>query len=157
MSANPSLIGTLILFLGLLACGGGKPVPDLRASDAWARPMSVRTEGEAPIPGSHTSVYLEILNRGKTPDLLLGGETGAAAEVEVHESYLDGDIARMRRVDSLELPPGERVVMRPGGVHIMLLDLRHTLREGDTLPLTLTFKTSSPLLLRVPVRGSGGS
>jgi copper(I)-binding protein len=110
---------------------------------------------EGVLPGATSAVYLEIRNGSKVEDRLLGGETLVAGRVEVHESRLEGDVMRMRRVEGVGLPGGETVALRPGGLHIMLLDLRRSLEVGDTLSLTLTFLRSPPVLIRVPVRDSG--
>lgn len=145
----------VVALLGLPCCGPEAGVPEIEVMEAWARPRAVETGGGGVLPGANSAVYLEIRNRGSGPDRLLGGETPAAAGVEVHESFLEGDVARMRRLDGLELPGGEVVALRPGGTHIMLLDLRRCLRAGDTLPLTLVFQRSPPVPLRVPVRAPG--
>ncbi len=120
----------------------------------WARAMPVlQPEGG---PGTNSALYLNIRNDGRGEDRLLGGSTPAATAVEVHESYLEGEVMRMRRVDALALPPSSTTELKPGGLHIMLIDLVHPLMEGDSLALTLRFETSGSLELSVPVRGSGG-
>ena len=145
----------LVALLGLLGCGPEAGTPEIEVLDAWARPRAVETEEGGVLPGANSAVYLEVRNRGSGPDRLLRGETPAARGVEVHESFLEGDVVRMRKLEWLDLPVGEVVGLRPGGTHIMLLDLRQDLRDGDTLPLTLTFQRSPPVSLRVPVRGTG--
>jgi copper(I)-binding protein len=145
----------LLALLALLACGRGGEGPALSVENAWARAMKVEVGEEGPLPGINSAVYMEIRNRGRGPDRLLGGETAAAAGVELHESVLEGDVMRMRRVEGVDLPPGETVALRPGGLHIMLLDLQRSLLAGDTLVLTLRFETAPPASIRVPVRGPG--
>jgi len=77
---------------------------------------------------------------------------------EVHEMKLDGDVMRMRAVPVLELPAGKPVELKPGGFHVMLLDLKAPLAKDSTVPLTLTFKDAkgveSKLDLTVPVATS---
>lgn len=123
--------------------------------DAWARPAAVERGAGGVLPGSNSAVYLEIRNHGSEPDRLLGGETPVATGVEVHESIMEGDVVRMRPVEGLEVPGRGVVALRPGGAHLMLLDLRDDLRDGDTLSLTLAFQRSLPVSLRVPVRMPG--
>jgi copper(I)-binding protein len=150
----PPVLRALVL-LALLGCGREAEGPALTVENAWARPRTVEMGEEGPLPGTNSAVYLEIRNRGPGPDRLLGGETDAAARVELHESVLTGDVVRMRRVEGVDLPPGERVALAPGGLHFMLLDLRRSLVPGDTLSFTLVFQAAPPTSIRVPVRGAG--
>lgn len=147
-----------ILLLGLTAlegCGGEQETPLLTVEGAWARAMTVEMDPEEASPGANSAVYLEIRNRGREADRLLGGETTAAARVELHESLLDGDVVRMREVDRVELPPSGVVALKPGGLHLMLLGLQRSLVPGDTILLTLRFEVASPISVPVPVRGPG--
>jgi len=142
--------------LALLGCGGSDQPRGLEISTVWARPRNVEVGAEGPLSGANSAVYLEIWNRSGTPDRLLGGRTRAASRVEVHESILDGDVARMRQVQGVDLPAGAGVLLKPGGLHIMLLDLEESLVVGDTVSLTLSFLVSPDISLRVPIRDRGG-
>jgi copper(I)-binding protein len=106
--------------------------------------------------GANTAVYLTLANEGDEEEVLVGGETPVAGAVEIHESRLEGDVMRMERVQELALPGGNRVVLEPGGLHLMLLGLDRALEAGDTLTLTLHFGASEPQTLLVPVRPPGG-
>jgi len=106
--------------------------------------------------GANSAVYLVLENQGGGPDRLLGGETEAAAGVEIHESRLEDGIMRMRKVGEVEVPAGSRVDLSPGGIHLMLLDIREALVEGDSITLLLRFRESGSRSLRVPVRRSAG-
>ena len=150
----PHALG-LLLLLGLLGCGAETRAPELEVLDPWVRPRVVQVGDGGALPGATSALYLGIRNRGPVADRLLGGETPSAPEIQIHESYLEEDVVRMRRVDGVDLPVGELVVLEPGGLHLMLLDLRHSLKEGDTLSLTLTFQHAPPARLRIPVRGVG--
>ena len=117
----------LALGLGSLARAG-----DLAVVDAWAR---------ATPPGAGVAAaYLTIDNAGGGADRLLGASSDAAGRVEVHETRRDGELMRMRKAEPLDIPAGERVVFGPGGLHVMLMELKEPLRQGDTLPLTLRFE-----------------
>jgi hypothetical protein len=89
-----------------------------------------------------------------------GGVASPAAGVtEAHEMKMDGDIMRMREVTGgLDLPAGKSVELKPGGYHVMLMDLKATLPASSTVPLTLVFKDAkgqeSRLELKVPVAGA---
>ena len=73
-------------------------------------------------------------------DMTLVGVASPAAKVaEIHEMAQDGNMMRMRAVDRIVLPAGKAIDLKPGGYHVMLMDLTQPLREGDTIPVTLTF------------------
>lgn len=88
------------------------------------------------------AVYFRTLkNTGREADRLLGARTPAAASVEIHRSTMDGDVMRMRQIDALELPPGTELKVRHGGeLHLMLIDLKAPLKEGDRFAIWLRFE-----------------
>ena len=74
-----------------------------------------------------------------------GGKLVAAASpvagvVEIHEMTMDGNVMKMRAVPGLDLPAGKTVELKPGGYHVMLMDLKQQLKPGETVPLTLTIE-----------------
>ncbi len=150
-SKLPPVWSALLLLLAL-SCGGEAGTSGIAVDDAWARPMVVELGAEGALPGTNSAAYLDIRNGGRNPDRLLGAESPVAERTELHESVMDGDVMRMRRVDGVDLPPGETLRLAPGGLHVMLLDLRRSLEAGDTLTLTLTFRDAPPLSVAVPVR-----
>jgi copper(I)-binding protein len=86
---------------------------------------------------------------------LVGASSPAAGATEVHEMRMDGDIMRMRAVPKLDLPAGKTIELKPGGYHLMLLDLKQPLVAGADVPLTLVLRDAngreSKLELKVPV------
>ena len=75
------------------------------------------------------------------PTRLLAASTPAAGVTEVHEMAMNDGIMTMRHMEKgLELPAGKAVELKPGGYHIMLLDLKAQVKEGSTVPLTLTLQ-----------------
>lgn len=82
-----------------------------------------------------SGAYLEITS--KAAATLVGAESPAAAKVEVHEMRMEGDVMRMRAIARLALPAGRKVEFKPGGYHMMLIDLKQPLAKGDKVPLTL--------------------
>jgi periplasmic copper chaperone A len=86
---------------------------------------------------------------------LVGVSTPVAGTAEVHEMKMDGDVMRMRAVSKLDLPAGQTVELKPGGYHVMLMDLKQPLAPGSTVPLTLSLRDGkgalSKLELKVPV------
>ena len=99
----------------------------VEVKDAWVR---------ATVPGQKgTGAFMNIT--AKEGAKLVGASTPVAGVVEVHEMKMDGDIMRMRAVPALELPAGQTVQLKPGGYHVMLMDLKQGLAKGSTVPLTL--------------------
>ena len=72
---------------------------------------------------------------------LISAKSPAAGIVEVHEMAMDGGVMKMRAIEGLALPMGKAVELKPGGYHVMLMDLKSQVKEGDAVPLTLTFET----------------
>jgi len=88
------------------------------------------------------AVYFRTLkNTGREADRLLGARTPAAASMEIHRSTMDGDVMRMRQIDALPLPAGAEIKVRHGGeLHLMLIDLKAPLKEGERFPIWLRFE-----------------
>jgi len=104
---------------------------EISVSDAWAR---------ATMPGQKVSgAYMQI--RSDVDARLVGASSLAVPRVEVHEMKMDGDVMRMREVQSIELPKGKTVSLEPGGFHIMLMNLPKPIAAGDVIPLTLVVES----------------
>ena len=74
---------------------------------------------------------------------VIGAESPAAGIVEIHEMRMEGNTMRMRGVEKLELPPGQVVELKPGGYHVMLMDLKAPLKKGETVPIRLKVRGKS--------------
>lgn len=99
--------------------------------------------------------YLSLHNPGKSSDRLLGASSPAAERVELHRMAMEGDVMRMRPVESIDLPPGGRVELKPGGLHLMLMGLKQPLEAGKTVPLTLRFEKAGEVPVRLQVQAPG--
>jgi copper(I)-binding protein len=87
--------------------------------------------------------FIAIKNNGKEADQLIGASTTASKSVELHEMTMDGNVMKMRQVPEVQMPAGYEVTFRHGeanGYHLMLIDLKNPLKEGDKFPVTLNFK-----------------
>jgi copper(I)-binding protein len=118
----------------------------VEVKDAWAR---------ATVQGQKaTGAFMKIT--AKENATLVAASSPVAGVVEVHEMKMDGDVMKMRALESgLALPAGKAVELKPGGYHVMLMDLKLPLKKDTTIPLTLTFKDAkgvqSTQELKVPV------
>lgn len=101
---------------------------------AWSRPAAAGTTGAG---------FMTISNPDAKADALTGVETPWAGQVQIHESSMTGGVARMQRVERVEVPAGGRVTFAPGGYHLMFMGLTRALKMGDTLPATLTFASGA--------------
>ena len=121
---------------------------DLVITQAWSR----ATPGGAKIAGG----YLTIENKGAAPDRLIGGSGDVAAKVEVHEMAMNNGVMTMRALDKgLTIEPGKTVKLAPGGYHLMLMDLKGPLKQGDKVPVTLEFEKAGKVKLSLDVQGVG--
>jgi len=136
---------------------------DARAADlAVEQPWARATPGRAPTG----AVYLTLVNRGTAADRLLGAASPAAAKVELHRYHRPepaagahaghgGQVMEMRPVDRLEVKAGETVVLKPDGLHVMLVGLKAPLKEGERLTLTLRFERGGEIQVDVPIARAG--
>ena len=140
-----SLLLASALLTGAVQAQGHAPVA---VEGAWAR---------ASVPGQMASgAFMRLTSPEATR--LVRAESPVAGVVEVHEMKMDGDIMKMRALPGLDLPAGQAVELKPGGYHVMLMDLKAPLAKGTSVPLTLVFRDAKgaehPQLLELPVATS---
>jgi copper(I)-binding protein len=118
-------------------------VGNLVIGHPWSRPTA---------SGMPTGVaYLSITNNGPREDTLLAASTPAAARVEFHRTRLEGGMARMRPAGALIVGPNVTVTAEPGGLHLMLVDLKAPLVAGTSVPLVLSFKSAGAITVQLKV------
>jgi copper(I)-binding protein len=134
----------LLASVPAVAHGYGKG--DIQVRHPWAR---------ATPPGATIGAgYLEIRNNGKTADRLTGAATPAAERVELHVTTRDGEVMRMRESQRLDVPARQRLALRHGGPHLMLVGLKKPLAKGDRVPLTLRFERAGELTIELEVQAA---
>jgi copper(I)-binding protein len=110
--------------------------------DAWVRTA---------VPGqSGTGAFMSITARDGAR--LVGASSPVAGVTEVHEMKMEGDVMRMRAVPALDLPAGKTVQLKPGGYHVMLMELKQALPKGSVVPLTLTLRDAKGLESKVELK-----
>jgi len=127
------------------------------SAPAWAQTAAVKVEGawaRASVQGQKaTGAFMRLTAQDGAR--LVRVESPAAGLAEVHEMKMEGDIMKMRALPALDLPAGKTVELKPGGYHVMLLDLKAPLAKDSAVPLTLVFQDAkgaeSKLELSVPV------
>jgi len=117
----------------------------IQVEGAWAR---------ASVQGQKaTGAFMKLT--AKDGAKLVSASSPAAGVTEVHEMKMEGDVMKMRAIPTLDLPAGKAVELKPGGYHVMLMDLKAPLMKDTVVPLTLVFKDAkgaeSKVELKVPV------
>lgn len=160
-------IAIAVAALAVSACSDGDD--GVTVEGAWAR--------TSPVSAQAGAAYFEISSADA--DALVGAsvDSSVAGKVEIHETSMvamgegemgedemadgeadsgamegAGDVMQMREIGRIELPAGDTVVLEPGGLHIMMLDLAGPLETGDTFDLTLDFETAPDQVISVEVR-----
>lgn len=102
--------------------------------------------------------YVRIVNAGSEPDRLVGGSFDLSGRVEVHEMAMDGGVMRMRHLPSgLEIRPGETVELKPGGYHLMFVDMKGALEAGKPVKGRLVFERAGALDVEFAVAPLGAT
>lgn len=121
----------------------------LEISQTWTR----ATPKGAKVGGG----YVAIRNAGDAPDRLLGGSFTPAKRVEVHTMSMQDGVMRMREVrDGVEIKPGETVELKPGGYHLMFMNLEKPLTAGERVKGELRFEKAGSVPVEFEVRAMGG-
>jgi len=126
-----------------LAAAGSHAQTAVTVESPWARPT---VQGQAAGGG-----FLRIVG-GPTSDKLVSASADIAGRVELHTMSMDGNVMRMRQVDSIDIPAGKTVELKPGGLHVMFMDIKTPLKTGASFPLTLKFEKAGDVKVNVAVQ-----
>jgi hypothetical protein len=132
-------------------CASAAAPDSVTVSEVWAR--------ATPAHAHMGSIYLTV--RSATGDRLVQASVphSVSADAQLHETVVQhdssggGETMTMRQVASIELPAGQAVKLEPGGFHVMLMELKHGLKAGDKLSLTLRFEKAGTRKVIADVRG----
>jgi copper(I)-binding protein len=115
----------------------------IRIENAWAR---------ATPPGAKIAAgYMVIRNDSSAPDRLVGASSPAAERAETHVTVKEGEIFRMREVKGYDIPARGSFELKPGGAHLMLVNIKAPLKEGAKVPLTLRFQRAGDVKTELQV------
>jgi copper(I)-binding protein len=150
MKPTPVLLAAAICLLAGSAMAEDAKIGALEIIHPWAR--------ATPKGASIGAAYATIKNTGSVPDRLVGGTMVGATSVEVHEMTMDGSVMRMRELKGgLEIKPGETAILKPGGIHLMLLDLKAPLERGRPVKGTLVFERAGTVDVQYDVEAVGAT
>jgi copper(I)-binding protein len=132
----------------LLLCVIATPaLGQIKIDDAWAR---------ATAPGSKIAAgYMMIRNLSASPDRLVGASSPVAAHVQTHVIVKEGEVFRMREVKGYDVPANGSFELKPGGAHLMLVDVKRPLKEGEKVSLTLRFQRAGEIRAELQIRPLG--
>jgi len=151
MRKTIAMLSGLVLIAGL--AGSPARAEDVKAGDlvisqAWSR--------ATPNGAKVGTGYLTIENKGTAVDKLVGVTGDVSSRIEVHEMSMNNGVMKMRPVDGgLTIDPGKTVKLAPSGYHLMIMDLKSPLKQGDKLPLTLQFEKAGKVAVTLDVQGVG--
>ncbi|WP_255531315.1 copper chaperone PCu(A)C [Polynucleobacter sp. UK-Gri1-W3] len=122
-------------------------VDAVSVSDAYTR---------ATVPGQKVAGgFLKIQNKGNTPDQLISASSPSAGDIQLHEMAMEGNVMKMRQVKDIAVPANGSVELKPGGYHLMFLDLKGPFVAGETIPVKLKFAKSGDVEVKLPVNAAG--
>lgn len=121
--------------------GAGASQAQVQVKDAWARPA---LQGQ-----TATGAFMTLLSTEGAR--LVGASSAVAGVVEIHEMVMEGNVMKMRAVPAVDLPAGRSVELKPGGYHVMLMDLRRPLKAGERVPVDLRIEMRDKRLVTQPI------
>lgn len=123
-------------------------VGGLTIEGAWSKAM---------LPGQKVGGgFLTIANKGSADDKLISAASPVSPSVQIHEMAVVNDVMEMRQLtDSLVIPAGQTVEFKPGGLHLMFMDVPEPFKEGGTVPVTLTFEKAGVAEVMLPIAPAG--
>lgn len=122
-------------------------IGELTISDGWAR-ASIGTSRPA-------AAFVTVTNHSATPQVLIAVTSVVAKKATVHRTTAKDGVVRMKPALPLVIPPNQATTLRPGGLHIMLLDLMQPIKKGEMLTLRLGFQDLGEAQVMVPILGPG--
>jgi len=110
----------------------------------------------ATMPGQQVAGgFMKIENKGGPSDQLLSASSPVAGEVQLHEMSMEGNVMKMRQVKDIAVPAGGAVELKPGGLHLMFVNIKAPFSTGETVPVKLTFAKAGEVEVKMPVNVMG--
>jgi copper(I)-binding protein len=106
----------------------------------------------APPNAPATGAFMVIMNRGTREAKVVMADNPTSKVTELHTHLNEGGVMKMRPVKEISVPAGGQAVLKPGSLHVMLIDMKAPLKEGDVVPITLGFDDGSRKTVDVPVK-----
>lgn len=153
---KPSLLTLMLAVIFFVACSSPDAGPSISIEEAWVRAsmMPINDDAVGQSGAGNSAAYMIIKNQGREPDRLVGVTTveDIAEFVEIHRSEMKDGVMTMGQVEGIDIPAGGEIALEPGGYHIMLINLKRTLTEGEAIKLVLDFKVLGSLMVDAEIR-----
>jgi copper(I)-binding protein len=141
-----STVTAAVLGLTFMAHAQEAKVGSMKIENAYTR---------ATVPGQQVAGgFMKIENKGPA-DQLLSASSTAAGEMQLHEMTMDGNVMKMRQVKEIALPAGGAVELKPGGLHLMFINIKTPMLAGQTVPVKLKFAKAGEIEVTFPVNAMG--
>jgi copper(I)-binding protein len=127
----------------------------LAAGPAWAQVTVERPWSRATPPGAKVGAGFMTLKNAGNADRVVGASSPVAGRVEMHVTVREGDVMKMREVKGFDVPARGSFELKPGGAHLMLMDLKRALKKGEKVPLTLKLEKGGELKVELLVEEVG--
>jgi len=137
-----AVLGTALVALAPTV--GAQPAPAVQITRPWTRAAG---------QGGTGAGYFTL--RSAAGDRLVSASADIARSVELHTHINDNGVMRMRPVPAIDLPAGQEVTLRPGGLHLMLIGLTAPLVVGQRVPITLVFERAGAMPVELTVEAAG--
>ena len=150
MKRNTLLNALLVALMGL-GCAGfvqaqNAKVGSLQIENAYTR---------STVPGQMAAGgFMKVENKGSV-DLLVSASSPVAGEVQLHEMSMEGNVMKMRQVKDIPVPAGGAIELKPGGMHLMFMNIKSPLVAGETIPVKLKFAKAGEVEVKFPVNAMG--
>jgi hypothetical protein len=138
---NPKKSLSALALFGLLTLAT-QAVLAVEIESPWVRPTA---------PGAKVGGAFMTIVGGAQADRVVSGSSPAAAVVELHTHIMQDGVAKMRAIPAIDVPAGGKVELKPGGLHLMLINLKAPLKAGETIVLKLRFEKAGEIEIKVPV------
>jgi copper(I)-binding protein len=146
------VLATMYAAVGMALCGSvmaqNASVGSIKVENAYTR---------ATAPGQQVAGgFLKIENKGGA-DQLISASSPAAGEVQLHEMAMDGNVMKMRQVKDIPVPANGSVELKPGGLHLMFMNIKAPLAAGETVPVKLKFAKAGEVEVKMPVNSTAAT
>jgi copper(I)-binding protein len=150
MKSNALLKALMLSVVGLSLTGlvhaQNAKVGSVQIENAYTR---------ATVPGQQVAGgFMKIENKGSA-DQLISASSPVAGEVQLHEMSMEGQVMKMRQVKDIAVPAGGAVELKPGGFHLMFINIKSPLAAGESVPVKLKFAKAGEVEVKMPVNAMG--
>jgi copper(I)-binding protein len=146
MKRSFSCLAMIMIVIALSACSPAAAGPQITVEQVWAKPSDIGVDSSA--------FYLVIKNSGTAADKLIAAKTTACGRLELMDMAMNNGQMEMVTIDgqSIEVPAGGSVELKPGGKHVMCMMKKSEFAVGAKVPVTLVFEKTGEIQVQADIR-----